>query len=128
MNTKKRPIRVLIVDDMPQVRQDLRLILPLAGDEDGRTIQVVGEARDGQEAVQLVGEIQPDAVLMDLAMPVMDGYAATRAIKAANSNIRVIALSVHCDEASRLRAQHSGADGFVEKGAALGEIIQAIVS
>jgi DNA-binding NarL/FixJ family response regulator len=113
---------------MPQVRQDLRLILPLAGDDDGRTIQVVGEARDGQEAVTLAEAMLPDAVLMDLAMPVMDGYAATMAIKAAHPNIRVIALSVHCDEESRLRAQRSGADGFVEKGAALGEILQAIVN
>ena len=68
---------MLIVDDSPQVRQELRTLLPLAGD-----IEIVGEAADGREAIRLAEALRPEVVLMDLEMPVLDGYEATRQIKA----------------------------------------------
>ncbi len=128
MNTAKSPIRVLIVDDMAQVRRDLRLVLPLSGEQAGITIQVVGEACNGQDAIQMAADLQPDVVLMDLAMPVLDGSAATREIKLQNPAIRVIALTVHSDLASRERAGQAGVDGFFEKGLPLIKIIQAMSS
>ena len=128
MNTKINTIRVLIVDDSPQVRRDLRAILPLAISEDGRAIQVVGEAENGRDAIVLIRTIHPDVVLLDLAMPVLDGWSAAQEIKAENPDIRVVALSIHNNEGSRTRARQSGVDDFVVKGASLREIIQAIAS
>jgi DNA-binding NarL/FixJ family response regulator len=127
MNSEKRAIRVLIVDDMAQVRHDLCTVLPLFGDEAGIPIQVVGEAGDGLEAIRQAQALHPDAVLMDLAMPLLDGFAAAQAIKAENPDIRVIALTVHGSQASRAKACLAGMDGFVEKGDPWGEILQAII-
>lgn len=128
MNSEKPPIRVLIVDDMAQVRRDLHTVLPLFGEKAGVPILVVGEAADGQEAIQQVQALQPDTVLMDLAMPVMDGYAAARAIKAENPHIRVIALSVHSSQESRAKAYQAGVDSFIEKGNSLSDLIEAVGS
>src|SRR5512139_1947253 len=91
--------RVLIADDNPQVRHELRTLLPLAGE-----IEVVGEAADGHEAIRLAQALRPEVILMDLEMPVLDGYEATRQIKAGAPSCRVVALSVHCYEAARQRA------------------------
>lgn len=113
--------RVLIADDNLQVRQELRTLLPLAGD-----IEIVGEAADGQEAVRLVQALQPEVVLMDLEMPVLDGYEATRQIKASSPSCRVVALTVHGYEAARQQAIEAGADLFLVKGAAVESLIQAI--
>lgn len=126
MNAERTALRILIVDDMAQVRHDLRSVLPLFGDQLGIPIQVVGEACDGQEAIRIADLTLPDAVLMDLAMPVLDGYAASQAIKAAHPGIRVIALTIHSSPASRAKARQCGMDGFIEKGAPLGEILHLI--
>ena len=115
------PIRILIVDDMPQVRRDLRTALTLAGN-----IDVIGEAGDGAQAVEQERALAPDVVLMDLNMPVMDGYTATRKIKAHRPGCRVIALSVHGSEADRLKAAQAGVDTFVIKGTSLQELFAAI--
>jgi len=114
-------IGVLIVDDVPQVRADLRTLLTLAGD-----IEVVGEAADGVQAVRLAEALHPDAVLMDLEMPVMDGFAATRQIKARSPACRVIALSIHAGQEERQKAISAGVDVFVVKGAPLGTLMEAI--
>jgi DNA-binding NarL/FixJ family response regulator len=119
-------IRVLIVDDMPQVRQDLRTVLSLAGTACGVTLEVVGEAGNGQEAIQQARVLQPDVVLMDLGMPVMDGFAATRQIKALHPSIRVVALTVYSAVESQEKAIQAGVDAYVEKGAPVSDIIQAI--
>ncbi len=119
-------IRVLIVDDMARVRQDLRTVLGLAGFASGSPIEVVGEAANGQEAIQQVEALRPDVVMMDLGMPVMDGWTATRQIKALFPSIRVIVLTVHSDPESRQKACQSGVDGFIEKGVPVSEILLAV--
>jgi DNA-binding NarL/FixJ family response regulator len=113
--------RVLIVDDSLQVRQELCTLLPLAGD-----IEIVGEAADGLEAIPLAQALQPDVVLMDLEMPVLDGYEATRQIKTHYPSCRVIALTVHDYESARVKAHESGVDAFIVKGAPVETLLQAI--
>lgn len=113
--------RVLIVDDVAQVRQDLRTILTLAGD-----IEVVGEARDGLEAIRQVEILQPEVIIMDLEMPVLDGYEAARQIKHHFPASRLIALTVHACEADRQKAIQNGMDDFVVKGEPVETLIRAI--
>ncbi len=117
MSTK----RVLIVDDVPQVRRELRTLLPLLD-----AIDIVGEAENGQEALELATTLQPDVIIMDVEMPIMDGLAATRIIKQARPAAYIIILSIHGDETVRAKAQLAGADDFVEKGAPLSSLIQAM--
>jgi len=113
--------RVLIVDDVPQVRRELRTLLPLLDD-----IDIVGEAENGQSAIELAAVLQPDVVLMDVEMPTMGGLAATPIIKQQCPASRVVVLTIHSDEATRARAQSAGADDFVDKGAPLAELLKAI--
>jgi DNA-binding NarL/FixJ family response regulator len=113
--------RILLVDDSAQVRQELRTLLPLAGD-----IEIVGEAVDGREAIRLAQALQPDVILMDLEMPVLDGYEATRQIKAGSPSCRVVALTVHGYEAARQKAVQAGADVFLVKGVPVETLVQAI--
>jgi DNA-binding NarL/FixJ family response regulator len=113
--------RVLIADDNAQVRQELRTLLPLAGD-----IEIVGEAADGREAIRLTQTLQPEVVLMDLEMPFLDGYEATRQIKAGFPSCRVVALTVHGYEAARQEASQSGVDVFLVKGVSVETLVQAI--
>jgi len=112
---------VLIVDDSPQVRQELRTLLTLVGD-----IEIVGEAADGLEAIRAAQVLQPEVILMDLEMPVMDGYQAAQQIKALYPNCRVVALTVYGDPASRNRAAQAGMDMFLVKGVPLESLVQAI--
>jgi len=116
-------IRVLIVDDVDRVRQDLRTFLTLSGD-----IEIIGEASNGLDAVRLVEMLEPQVVLMDLEMPVMDGYAATREIKAVQPSCRVIALTIHAEEMERQKALDAGMDVFVIKGAPMETLMEAILS
>jgi DNA-binding NarL/FixJ family response regulator len=121
-------IRLLLVDDMPQVRKDLGMILLLAGGGNGLELEIAGEAGNGQEAIGKFIALLPDAVLMDLEMPVMDGCTAAREIKRLDPSIWIVALSVHSDEASRMRALQSGIDIFLEKGIPVTEMVRAIKS
>lgn len=116
-------IRVLIVDDSEQVRQDLRLFLTLTGG-----IEIVGEAENGLEAVHLTESLHPQAVLMDLEMPIMDGYAATCQIKALRPSCRVIALTIHAEATEQQKALDAGVDVFVIKGASMARLMEAIFS
>ena len=113
--------RVLIVDDSPQVRHELCTLLTLAGD-----IEIVGEAANGLEAIQMAQILQPQVVLMDLEMPVLDGYEATRQIRARQPACRIVALTLYGDPASRAQAAAAGVDTFLVKDISVESLVQAI--
>ena len=115
-------IRVLIADDHTVVRQGLRMFL---SDAD---LEIVGEARDGREAVDLVRRLMPDVVLMDLLMPNMDGIAATAAIRREAPNVEVIALTSVLEDASIVDALRAGAIGYLLKDTEAPQLRQAIRS
>jgi DNA-binding NarL/FixJ family response regulator len=119
-------IRVLLVDDAPQVRAGLRTLLPLLAEADGLALEIAGEASDGAEALRQVATLRPDVVCLDLEMPKMDGLAATAAIKARWPATRVVAFSVHGDADVVQRARAAGVDEFVVKGAALQGLIRSL--
>ena len=112
-------IRLLIADDHPFSRKGLRAVLATFS-----TVEVVGEAENGQEAVQLVESCRPDLVLMDLQMPVCDGLEATRCIKAKMPEVLVVILTIH--ETSRAEAMSAGADAFLLKGCPSKDLLAAI--
>jgi DNA-binding NarL/FixJ family response regulator len=114
-------IKVLIVDDLPQVRQGLRTVLQLMED-----IEIVGEASNGFEAVQLAEQLAPDIVVMDLEMPQMDGFEASRQIKNRHLAGGVVVLTIHSDRRARERAARVGVDAFVEKGVAIEALVETI--
>lgn len=113
--------RVLIVDDATEVRADLRTALLLVSN-----IEIIGEATNGLEAVQQAALLQPEVVLMDLEMPMLDGYEATQQIKTHWPGCRVIALTVHGYETARQKALQAGVDAFIVKGAPVENLIRAI--
>jgi DNA-binding NarL/FixJ family response regulator len=104
-------IQILIVDDRAVVRKELRNVLDLSG-----TITIVGEAAGGQEAIMKAVALKPDIVLMDLEMPGLDGFEATRQIKALQLARKVIAFTVYADAHHEQKAKEAGADAFVVKG------------
>ena len=113
--------KILLVDDVDEVRRALRTLLSLSDE-----IEIIGEAANGLEAVRLAESLQPDVILMDLEMPVMEGYEATRRIKSNFPACRVVALTVHDYESARAKAFQSGVDAFIVKGASVEKIIQSI--
>ena len=114
-------IRVLIVDDHELLRDGLRLSLLKYND-----IELVGEARNGEEAVQRCQELKPDVVLMDMRLPQLDGIAATKAIKDANPDVQVLVLTSFVEKDLVQRAIQAGAIGYLTKGATKIEIAEAI--
>lgn len=112
-----RPIRMLLVDEHDLVRMSLMLIF-----ENVPYIEVVGQAVDGQVAIDMVAELQPDVVLMDLNMPGMDGFTATAIIHERYPQIKVIILSGSMLEADMQTALEAGASAFLSKEATPGEI------
>jgi len=114
-------IRVLLVDDDPLVRSALSLML--GGQSD---IEVVGEAPNGEAGLALVSQTQPDVVLMDIRMPVMDGLEATRVLHSRPSPPAVVVLTTFDADDHVLRAVASGADGFLLKDTPPGDIVGAI--
>lgn len=114
-------IRVLIVDDHTVVRSGVRLLLEIEPD-----IVVVGEARDGHEAIALTETLQPDVVLMDIAMPEMDGMAATRQIKAASPQVNILGLTMHRVDEYFFEMLKAGASGYILKGADTSDLINAV--
>ncbi len=114
-------IKVILADDHAVVREGLRLILELKG-----FIKVVAEAEDGLKAVKLAGEFMPDVIVMDIAMPKMNGIEATRRIIEDNSSIRVIILSMHGNTEDIFRALQAGATGYLLKESAGAEIADAV--
>jgi two-component system, NarL family, response regulator LiaR len=114
-------IRILIVDDHAVVRQGLRLFLSL-DDE----LEVIGEAANGQQALDLSRELRPDVVLMDLLMPIMDGITAIGAIRAELPEIEVIALTSVLEDNSVIGAVRAGAIGYLLKDTDSHDLIRAI--
>ncbi|MGB2855609.1 MAG: response regulator transcription factor [Dehalococcoidia bacterium] len=116
-----REIKVLIVDDHAIVRDGICSLLALAGD-----IEVVGEAANGMEGLEKVGELLPDVVLMDMAMPVMGGLEAIRRIRKEFAGIKILALTQYDDKEHVFPAIQAGATGFVSKTAASSELAHGI--
>jgi CheY-like chemotaxis protein len=117
----ERQLRVLIADDRHTTRQGLRALLALLPQ-----VEVIGEATDGGESIRLVSEYQPDVVLMDMQMPVMDGVEATRRIKKQWPEVRVIVLTMYARY--RAEALAAGADAFLLKDGAADTLAGAILA
>jgi len=114
-------IRVLIADDHTILRDGLRLLLEAQPD-----IGVVGEAADGNDVIRQAGLLRPDVVLMDIGMPGTNGLEATRVLKTRFPDIQVLALTMHRSEEYFFEMLNAGASGYVLKGAATSEVIDAI--
>lgn len=121
----KDRIRVLIVDDHAMVRQGLRAFLELH-DKDPYPIEVIGEAVNGLQAVDMAGRLQPDIVLLDLVMPEMDGIQATARIIECSPGTRVIILTSFGEEDRVLPAIRAGAQGYLLKDIPPMELVQAV--
>ncbi|GAA3122381.1 response regulator [Streptosporangium carneum] len=115
------PIRVLIVDDHALIRRSLEMALAAEAD-----IEVVGEASDGQEAVELADRLTPDVMLMDVRMPRRSGIEAAREIKASVPSTRIIMLTVSDEEEDLFEAIKAGATGYLLKNVQLDEVPEAV--
>jgi DNA-binding NarL/FixJ family response regulator len=116
-----QPVRVLLVDDQPLLRTGFRMVLGAEPDVD-----VVGEAGDGAEGVELARRLLPDVVLMDIRMPRMDGVAATKAIVAARLPVRVLILTTFDLDEYVVGALRAGASGFLAKDVPAEDLVTAI--
>jgi DNA-binding NarL/FixJ family response regulator len=111
---------VLLVDDHPMFREGLRFTLARAG------LVVVGEANDGNQALELTAELDPDVVVMDLAMPGLDGLAATAELVARGCRARILVLTMSGEDAAVLAAVRAGARGYLVKGVGPEEAVAAV--
>lgn len=114
-------IRILIADDHALVREGFRSLLQTQPD-----IEIVGEAANGQEAVDKTGELKPDVVLMDITMPVMDGLEATRRIKKLYPEVKILALTMHEGDEFFFKFLDAGASGYFVKGGSSTELLWAL--
>jgi len=117
----RRQVRLLLVDDHAIVRQGLKLVLAA---EDN--IEVIGEAEDGRQAVELVAKLRPDVVVMDIAMPELNGFEATRQIKQRFPEVQVVILTMHEDPTYYLQIVRVGAVGCVLKRSMGKELLNAV--
>jgi len=115
------PIRILLADDHTVMRNGLRLLL-----ERQPNLSVVGEASDGRETVRAAESVSPDVVVMDIAMPNLNGIEAARQITAARPETAIVILSMHSDESYVIRALKAGARAYLLKDSAEGDLIAAI--
>jgi DNA-binding NarL/FixJ family response regulator len=121
MLIRRRPTRVLLVEDNDIYAHTVQGIL-----ESNDAVEVVGRARDGAEGVGLAFALEPDCILMDLSMPVMDGLAATRAIRSRLPLVRVVILTSSDDPVDRAQARNAGASGYLTKECPLQELEAAV--
>jgi DNA-binding NarL/FixJ family response regulator len=117
-----KPLRILIADDHRLFAEALEAILTT--DE---RLEVVGQASDGKEAVRLARTLEPDVVLMDVSMPVLDGFEATREIRGASDGVRVLMLTGSNSRADVDRSREAGASGYVTKDRIASELVATIV-
>ena len=115
------PLRVLIADDHPFFRDGLRVLLEATADT-----ELVGEAKDGDEAVSLARTLQPDVILMDLRMPGLGGIEATREILSESPHVGILVVTMIEDDSSVFAAMRAGARGYLLKGADKDEMLLAI--
>lgn len=113
--------RIVLIDDHRMMREGLRALL-----EKDSGMEVVGEADNGREGMDMIAKLSPDVVVMDITMPELNGIEATREMKAANPGLKVIALSVHTEKQYVLGALDAGASGYVVKTGAYEELQRAI--
>jgi DNA-binding NarL/FixJ family response regulator len=116
-------IRLLIVDDHQLVRRGLRALLKRAED-----IEIIGEAQDGQEAIDLIKQLHPDVVTMDIQMPRLDGLRATKQLMSNGSEVKILMVAMSWDKMVLQHAMEIGARGFLVKGDGYLELIDAIHS
>jgi DNA-binding NarL/FixJ family response regulator len=121
MSTVGAPLRIVIADDQASVREGLVLLL---GGLPG--IDVVGAAADGEQALALVAEHRPDAILLDLHMPVLDGIGATRRLTAEHPRVAIVILTTYADDESVLEALRAGARSYLTKDADRADIASAL--
>ncbi len=114
-------MRILLADDHTIVRNGLRVLLERQPD-----FEIVGEAGNGREAIELAQQQSPDVILMDVAMPIMNGIEAAARITAAQPKTAIVILSMHSDESYILRALKGGARGYLLKDSAESDLIQAV--
>jgi DNA-binding NarL/FixJ family response regulator len=114
-------IRILLADDHAVVRQGFRMILSAHPD-----LEIVGEAGNGREAVELAGTLRPDVVVMDVAMPELNGIEATRRLTADNPHTRVVALSMHKDSVYVREILRAGARGYLLKDSVAEDLVAAV--
>src|SRR5204862_5209184 len=115
------PMKILLADDHNVLRKGLRRIL-----EEQTDLEVVGEASDGREAVNLTNLLRPDIVVMDIAMPLMNGLEATRQILQRNTDVNVLILSMYSDENYVVQVLRAGARGYLLKDTAEEDLITAV--
>lgn len=118
---KQRPARIVIADDHDLTRMGLRSLI-----DNERGLDLVGEARNGQEALALCRTLQPDLAIFDIRMPIMDGLATTRAVKQEYPRIAVLLVSLHATPEYILEALEAGAAGYVLKDAPFAELVAVI--
>jgi DNA-binding NarL/FixJ family response regulator len=123
VSAKKQVIKVLIADDHPVVRKGLQSCLSRQD-----RLKIVGEAVDGDEALQRTKDLKPDVVLMDITMPRMNGLAVTEVLRKESPNVKILVLSVHNNRDYIFRIIQSGAHGYVSKEAPPEELLRAIES
>ena len=116
-----KQIRILLVDDHYLIRQALRCLL-----EKNADIQIVGEASDGEEAVSLNTEVHPDVIIMDIAMPKMDGLEATQQIKSQFPSVAILVLTIHNEPEDILSILDAGASGYLMKDVFGDDVLNAI--
>ncbi|MEY9837142.1 response regulator [Streptacidiphilus sp. EB103A] len=121
MTSAPTPLRVVVADDQASVREGLVLLLDALPD-----IAVVGAAADGAQALELVAEHRPDAILLDLRMPVLDGIETTRRLTAEHPSVAVVVLTTYADDSSVLDALRAGARSYLTKDADRTDIARAL--
>jgi DNA-binding NarL/FixJ family response regulator len=121
MQMADKSIRILLVDDQTMFRDGLRVLLSTQPD-----FQIVGEAADGEQAIRKTAALHPDVVLMDLRMPVLDGAAATRRLRVAQPDVRVIVLTTFDEDAAIFDGLRAGATGYLLKDAPTEKLYEAI--